>query len=162
MLANQIGVPEDVLAREYFAVFILGHAGQRWFIGGILDAEYSLNLFTPMICASRLSLLPSPYPHAESKKLQPRSTASCCAAIDSPSSDPLQPPIPHNPCPISLTKNPVRPSQRYFICRPRKIRINLISRSQHNVNSEPGHNYGCGFRISPGRHTNCERPFTSQ
>src|SRR5205807_10668107 len=75
-----------------------GSAGQRSFAGGILEAAYRrLPLFRCMVSPSSPSLLPSPYAHAVSKKLQPRSTDSCSEAKDSLSSEPLQPLIPHNP-----------------------------------------------------------------
>jgi hypothetical protein len=47
--------------------------------------------------------------------LQPRSAALCSERSDSSSSDPVQPPIPHIPYPISETCQPVRPKRLYFI-----------------------------------------------
>src|SRR5581483_11107708 len=88
-----------------------------------------------MISPNKSSLLPSPYAHAASKKLQPRSTAICSAASDSSSSEPLQPLIPHNPWAISLISNPVRPSVRYFISAPIRVdgRAKARSRLLHDT-----------------------------
>src|SRR5215471_20801208 len=93
-----------------------GRAGQRSFAGGIFDAAYSrCPPFFCMMSPSISSLLPSPYAHAVSKKLQPRSTAICIEASDSRSSEPVHPLMPQRPSPISLTSKFVFPSLRYFM-----------------------------------------------
>src|ERR1700732_4254084 len=92
-----------------------GGAGHLSFAGGIFDAAYKRFLFRAMISPSRASLLPSPYAHAVSKKLQPESTESCKDSSDCWSPEPVQPLIPHKPEAMSLTSKPVRPSLRYFM-----------------------------------------------
>src|SRR6185437_16686091 len=68
-----------------------------------------------MILPSRESLLPSPYAHAVSKKLQPKSTDCCNEPSDSASEEPLHPLMPQSPYATSLTSQPVRPSFLYFM-----------------------------------------------
>src|SRR5579863_875079 len=117
-----------------------GSAGQRSLAGGIFEAAYKrLPEFRCMISPRSPSLLPSPYAHAVSKKLQPRSTASCMDARDSRSSEPVQPLIPQSPSPISLTSKFVRPSLRYLMIASsmKGAEIRKPVRTEQHISDDP-------------------------
>jgi hypothetical protein len=72
--------------------------GHLRFFGGILVATYSFwseNSFNSL--PKIVSLTPSPYAQAVSKKLQPNSTESRKASSTSALSEPVQPANPHIP-----------------------------------------------------------------
>src|SRR5688572_25460809 len=101
---------------------VVARPGHLRFFGGTFVATYSfLPGCRPRRSPSSFSLRPMPYAKAVSKKLHPSSTARSSDRCDSTSSEPVQPPIPHIPYPISDTCQPSRPKRRLRMFTPHNL-----------------------------------------
>ena len=129
LLADQVGILENVLGGEDVAVLVFGQRRPA-----VVCRRNLRRRIEPLAGVALHDLAqqahrscPRRRPMRCQRSCSPGRRPTACAARDSLSSDPLHPLMPQSPWAMSLTSNPVRPSLRYFIMASfEKVLVNRL------------------------------------